>query len=176
YIVLIENEVFLFADATININPDSETLAEIASLTANFAKDLGIEPKIAFLSFSNFGSVRVKEAEKVSEAVKIFKRKYPEIIAEGEMQADTALVPEIIEEFYPFSELKERANILIFPNLDAANISYKILQRLGNAQVIGPILLGTKMATCVLQKGDDVQDIVNMTAVVARDAQKKLKL
>ncbi|MEO0254215.1 MAG: NADP-dependent malic enzyme [candidate division WOR-3 bacterium] len=176
YIVLIENEVFLFADATININPDPETLAEIASLTANFAKDLGIEPKIAFLSFSNFGSVRVKEAEKVSEAVKIFKRKYPNIIAEGEMQADTALVPEIIEEFYPFSELKERANILIFPNLDAANISYKILQRLGNAQVIGPILLGTKMATCVLQKGDDVQDIVNMTAVVARDAQKKLKL
>ncbi|MEO0270165.1 MAG: NADP-dependent malic enzyme [candidate division WOR-3 bacterium] len=176
YILLIEKEVFLFADATININPDSETLAEIASLTANFAKDLGIEPKIAFLSFSNFGSVRVKEAEKVSEAVKIFKRKYPEIIAEGEMQADTALVPEIIEEFYPFSELKERANILIFPNLDAANISYKILQRLGNAQVIGPILLGTKMATCVLQKGDDVQDIVNMTAVVARDAQKKLKL
>ncbi|MEN3043662.1 MAG: NADP-dependent malic enzyme [Candidatus Hydrothermales bacterium] len=175
YVVIVENEVFFFADATVNIDPDSETIAEIAALTANFAKELEIEPKVAFLSFSNFGSVRVKETEKVSEAVKIFKKKYPHIIAEGEMQADTALVPEITEEFYPFSLLKGKANVLIFPNLDSANISYKILQRLGNAQVIGPILLGTKMATCVLQKGDDVQDIVNMTAVVAREAQMKIK-
>ncbi|MEN3045434.1 MAG: NADP-dependent malic enzyme [Candidatus Hydrothermales bacterium] len=175
YIIIVENEVFFFADATVNINPDPETLAEIAILTANFAKDLGVEPKVAFLSFSNFGSVRVKETEKVSEAVRIFRKKYPHIVADGEMQADTALVPEIMEEFYPFSYLKGKANVLIFPNLDSANISYKILQRLGNAQVIGPILLGTKMATCVLQKGDDVQDVVNMTAVVAREAQMKMK-
>jgi len=176
YVVIIKDEVFFFADATININPDPETLAEIAILASNFAKEMGIEPKVAFLSFSNFGSVKAYEAEKVRKTVKIFKEKNPDIKADGEMQADTALVPEIIEEFYPFSELKERANVLIFPNLDSANISYKILQRLGDAQVIGPILLGTKMAVHVLQKGDDVQDIVNMTAVVVRDAQKKSKI
>ncbi len=174
YIVIVEDEVFFFADATININPDSETLAEIALLAANLAKEMGITPKVAFLSFSNFGSVKSKETEKIRKAVRIFKQKAPNVIADGEMQADTALVPQIIKEFYPFSELKERANVLIFPNLDAANISYKILQRLGNAQVIGPILLGTKMAVHVLQKGDDVQDIVNMTAIVVRDAQKKI--
>ena len=172
YIIIVENEAFFFADATINIDPDPETLAEIALLASDFAKDMGVKPKVAFLSFSNFGSVKSKETEKVRKAVEIFKRKAPSIMADGEMQADTALVPEIINKFYPFSELKGRANVLIFPNLDAANISYKIVQRLGNAQAIGPILLGTKMAVHVLQKGDDVQDIVNMTAVVVRDAQK----
>jgi|Deesub1362B_J571_1020462.scaffolds.fasta_scaffold02400_1 malate dehydrogenase (oxaloacetate-decarboxylating)(NADP+) len=172
YIMIVENEAFFFADATINIDPDPETLAEIALIASDFAKDMGVRPKVAFLSFSNFGSVKSKETEKVRKAVEIFKRKAPSIMADGEMQADTALVPEIINKFYPFSELKGRANVLIFPTLDAANIAYKILQRLGNAQAIGPILLGTKMAVHVLQKGDDVQDIVNMTAIVVRDAQK----
>ena len=172
YIIIVENEAFFFADATINIDPDPETLAEIALLASDFAKDMGVKPKVAFLSFSNFGSVKSKETEKVRKAVEIFKRKAPSVMADGEMQADTALVPEIINKFYPFSELKGRANVLIFPNLDAANISYKIVQRLGNAQAIGPIQKKKKMAVHVLQKGDDVQDIVNMTAVVVRDAQK----
>lgn len=173
YIMITEEGVFFFADATLNINPDAKTLAEIALLTAKFVKGMGIEPKVAFLSYSNFGSVDNEETRKIREAVEIFREKAPSIIADGEMQADTALVTEIISEFYPFSKLRERANVLIFPNLDSANISYKILQRLGKAQSIGPVILGTEMAVHVLQKGDDVQDIVNMTAIVVRDAQIK---
>jgi malate dehydrogenase (oxaloacetate-decarboxylating)(NADP+) len=175
YIILKEDEVFFFADATLNIEPDAETLADIAILSSKFAKELGVSPKVAFLSFSNFGSVKSEKVKKIQNAVKIFKEKIKDIPAEGDVQADTALSPEIIKEFYPFSELKEKANVLIFPDLDSANIAYKLLDKIGDCQVIGPVLLGTKLAAHVLQKGDDVEDIVHMTAIVARDAQKKIQ-
>lgn len=169
YIMIVGKKVFLFTDATVNINPSSEDLAEIACLAANYARQLGIEPRVALLSFSNFGSTPHPLSEKVSRAVNIIREKCPDFAFDGEMQADTAVVSEIIESRYPFSLVKD-ANVLVFPSLEAANIAYKLLARLGNAQAIGPILLGVGAPVHVLQTGDEVRDIVNMAAVAVMDA------
>ena len=169
YIMIVEDRVYLFTDATVNIDPTAEDLAEIACLAANFAKRLELEPRVAFLSFSNFGSTPHPLSEKVQRAVKIVRERCPDFVYDGEMQADTAVVPEIVEERYPFSQVKD-ANVLVFPSLESANIAYKLLARLGNAKAIGPILLGMGAPVHVLQTGDEVNNIVQIAAVAVMDA------
>jgi malate dehydrogenase (oxaloacetate-decarboxylating)(NADP+) len=169
YIMIVNNRTYLFTDATVNIDPSAEDLAEIACLSADFARQLGLEPRVALLSFSNFGSTPHPLSEKVRKAVEIIKSKCPDFAVDGEMQADTAVVPELIKERYPFSEVED-ANVLVFPSLEAANIAYKLLARLGNAQAIGPILLGVGAPVHVIQTGDEVRDIVNIAAVAVMDA------
>lgn len=125
------------------------------------------------LSFSNFGSSRHPQADKVRRAVERVKALRPELIVDGEMQADSAVVPEILENLFPFSNLQERANVLIFPDLNSANIAYKLLARLGGAEAIGPILLGMDKPVHVLQRGSSAADIVNLTAIAVVDAQRR---
>ncbi|MBI1938504.1 MAG: phosphate acetyltransferase [Ignavibacteriales bacterium] len=170
YIVIIKRRVFFFADTTVNVDPTAEQLAEIAISAAESAKQFDIVPKIAMLSFSNFGSALYPQSIKVANAVKIVKETRPDLIIDGEMQADTAVVPERLEKEFPFSTLKGSANVLIFPNLEAGNIAYKLFQRLTDATVIGPVLLGMKKPVHVIQRGDTVRDIVNMTAVAVVEA------
>ncbi len=165
YIVMTKKDVFFFADTTVNVNPTAEELAEIAISTADAAQAFDVEPKVAMLSFSNFGSTKYAESIKVSQAVKIVKKLRPNLIIDGEMQADTAVVPEILQDVFPFSNLKTRANVLIFPDLNSGNIAYKLMARIGQATVIGPILMGMKKSVHVLQRGATVDDIINMTAV-----------
>src|SRR5204862_4264724 len=151
-----------------------EQLAQIAYAAARIVRTtLGIEPRVAMLSFSNFGSVRHPEAEKVARAVQILREMDPTLVVDGEMQADTAVEPQILRRDYPFSALKEKANVLIFPNLSAGNIAYKLLEHLGGATAIGPILVGMRRPVHVLERGADVQDIVNMSAVAVVDAQER---
>jgi malate dehydrogenase (oxaloacetate-decarboxylating)(NADP+) len=169
YIMIVNDRVYLFTDATVNIDPSAEDLAEIAMLAADFARHLEIEPRVALLSFSNFGSTPHPHSDKVRRALELIRAKRPLLWVDGEMQADTAVVPEIIDERYPFSQVKD-ANVLVFPSLEAANIAYKLLARLGNAQAIGPILLGVGAPVHVLQTGDDVNDIVHIAAVAVMDA------
>jgi len=174
YIMIVNDRTYLFTDATVNIDPSAEDLAEIACLAADFARQLGLEPRVALLSFSNFGSSPHPLSNKIRKAVELLKSKCPDLKVDGEMQADTAVVPEIIEERYPFSQVKD-ANVLVFPSLEAANIAYKLLARLGNAQAIGPILLGVGAPMHVLQRGDEVRDIVNIAAVAVIDAMNREK-
>ena len=172
YMLVFERNVVFCADTTINIDPTAEQLAQIGYAAARISRTMvGIEPRIAFLSFSNFGSVRHPETEKMARAVQLLRQRDPSLVVDGEMQADTALVPEILRRDYPFSTLKEEANILIFPNLSAGNIAYKLLNHLGGATAIGPILVGMRRPVHVLERGADVQDIVNMAAVAVIDAQ-----
>jgi malate dehydrogenase (oxaloacetate-decarboxylating)(NADP+) len=165
-------QLYFLADTTVNIEPTAEDLAEIAMLAAETARGFDIEPRVAMLSFSNFGSVRHPLAEKVRRAAEIVRERVPGLMIDGEMQADTAVVPRIIEERHPFSYLKGGANVLIFPNLEAGNIAYKLLQRIGGAEAIGPILMGLSKPVHVLQRDDEVDDIVKMTAIAVVDAQK----
>ncbi len=160
---------YLFTDATVNIEPSAEDLAAIACLAADFARRLGLEPRVALLSFSNFGSTRHPVAEKVRRAVGLVRERCPELPVDGEMQADTAVMPELVDERFPFSQVRD-ANVLVFPSLDAANVAYKLLARLGGAEAIGPILLGMGAPVHVLQAGDDVRDIVDIAAVAVMDA------
>jgi malate dehydrogenase (oxaloacetate-decarboxylating)(NADP+) len=169
YIIIVNNKVYLFTDATVNIDPQPEDLAEIACLSAGFARELGIEPRVALLSFSNFGSTPHPLTLKVQKALELIRARCPDFAVDGEMQADTAVVPEIVENRYPFSQVKD-ANVLVFPSLEAANIAYKLLAELGGAQAIGPILLGMGAPIHVLQTGAEVRDIVNIAAVAAMDA------
>ena len=168
YIMIVEDQVYLFTDATVNIEPTAEDLAEIASLAADFAKRLEIDPRVAFLSFSNFGSTPHPLSDKVRRAVELTKTHRPDLNVDGEMQADTAVVADIIENRYPFSAVKD-ANVLVFPSLKSANIAYKLLARLGKAKAIGPILLGMGAPVHVLQTGDDVNAIVQIASVAVMD-------
>ncbi|MCD6291166.1 MAG: NADP-dependent malic enzyme [Anaerolineae bacterium] len=172
YIMVVRDRVYFFTDATVNIDPSAEELAEIAILAADLARQFDIEPRIAMLSFSNFGSTPHPFAQKVKEAVKIVRERRPDLRVDGEMQADTAVVPEIIDERYPFSRVRD-ANVLVFPDLEAANVAYKLLQRLGGAEAIGPILMGTGRPVHVLQTGDEVKDIVRVAAMAVVDAQRR---
>ncbi|MBN1302992.1 MAG: NADP-dependent malic enzyme [Anaerolineales bacterium] len=169
YLVIVDDRVYLFTDATVNIDPSPEDLAEIACLSAKFARQLEIEPRVAFLSFSNFGSSPHPLSNKVHKAVELVKARRPDFDVDGEMQADTAVVPEIIDERYPFSQVRD-ANVLVFPSLESANIAYKLVDRIGNAKVIGPILLGVGAPIHVLQTGAEVNDIVQMAAVAVMDS------
>lgn len=169
YIMIFDEKVYLFTDATVNIDPTADDLAEIAILAADYAKKIELDPHVAFLSFSNFGSTPHPLSDKVRKAVALVKSRRPDLRVDGEMQADTAVVSEIAEERYPFSAVKD-ANVLVFPSLESANIAYKLLARLGNAKAIGPILLGVGAPVHVLQTGDDVNAIVQIASVAVMDA------
>lgn len=170
YMMVFNKGVYFLADTTVTIDPTAEELAETAILAAEKVRMLDIEPRISMLSFSNFGSVNHPHALKVKRAVEIVKERAPDLIVEGEMQSDTAVVPELLDGF-TFSKLKTPANILIFPDLNAGNICYKLLHHLGGAEAIGPILMGMNKPVHVLQRGDSVDDIVKMAALAVVDAQ-----
>ena len=172
YLLTFKNRVVFIADATVNQNPDAAILAEIAEHTASLAGEFNVEPRVAMLSYSNFGSVDNEGTRKPREAARILReRDDVDFPVDGEMQADTAVVEEILNGTYEFSELEEPANVLIFPNLEAGNIGYKLLQRLGGAEAIGPMLVGMDKPVHVLQRGDEVKDIVNLAGVAVVDAQ-----
>ncbi|HKE28891.1 MAG TPA: NADP-dependent malic enzyme [Bryobacteraceae bacterium] len=166
-----KGDIYFLADATVNIEPTAEDLAEIAIMASEKARRFNQEPRVAMLSFSNFGSTRHPWAEKVRTAVEIVRQRAPGLMVDGEMQADTAVVPQIIEETYPFSTLRGGANVLVFPNLEAGNIAYKLLQRIGGAELIGPLVTGLAKPVHVLQRGSEVTDIVHVAAVAVVDAQ-----
>ena len=170
YIVIAKKDTYFFADCTVNVNPTAEQLAEIAISAADTVRAFDVIPKVGMLSFSNFGSAPYPESLKVKEAVKLVKSMRPNLIIDGEMQADTAVVPEILDKIFPFTELKGGANVLVFPSLDAANIAYKLMARIGQATVIGPILMGMRKPVHVLQRGATVDDIYNMTAIAVVEA------
>jgi malate dehydrogenase (oxaloacetate-decarboxylating)(NADP+) len=174
YIMIVGRRTYLFTDATVNIEPTTEDLADIAFLAADFARQLQIEPRVALLSFSNFGSTPHPLSEKVRRAVELIRERGADFPVDGEMQADTAVVTDLIDQRYPFSQVRD-ANVLVFPSLEAANIAYKLVARLGNAQAIGPILLGVGAPIHVLQTGDDVRNIVNIAAVAVMDADNRKK-
>ncbi|HVJ09662.1 MAG TPA: NADP-dependent malic enzyme [Acidisarcina sp.] len=167
-------KLYFFADCTVNIEPSAEDLAEIAISAAETARHFDVEPRVALLSFSNFGSSRHESSERVRRAVEIIRSRSPQLMVDGEMQADTAVRPERIEETYPFSTLHGGANVLIFPSLDAANIAYKLLASMGGAQLLGPILMGLARPVHVLQRDSSVSDIVNLAALAVVEAQEKL--
>jgi len=169
-IVVLKDRVLFFADCTLNIEPSAEDLAEIAIHASEIAQYFEIEPRIAMLSYSNFAG-RHESPLKMKHAAEIVKDKYPHIIIDGEMQADTAVEPHIIAEQFPFSEIKKGANILIFPDLNSGNISYKLLQRLGNAEILGPFLLGLRKPAHTMQRSCSVNDIVNTVALTALQVQ-----
>jgi len=173
YMLVFEKHIVFCADTTVNIDPTAEQLAQIGYAASRIVRTFGITPRLAMLSFSNFGSVRHPDAEKVARAVQILRQRDRTLVVDGEMQADTALDEEILRESYPFAALEEPANVLIFPNLSAGNIAYKLLNHLGGATAIGPILVGMRRPVHVLEKGADVQEIVNMAAVAVVDAQER---
>lgn len=173
YLIKNKAKMYFLADTTVNINPTSEELADITLQTAEFAKYFDIVPKVALLSYSNFGSSKGETPEKVRAALQIIREKDPTLIVDGEMQADTAVVPELMERAFPFSTLKGGANVLIFPNLSAGNIAYKLLNRVGGTGVVGPILLGLNKPINILQRDDEVDQIIDIIALTAMDAQKK---
>lgn len=173
YMLIIKDKIYFLADTTVNIDPTADELAEIAMLSAEVAKRFHVEPRIAMIAFSNFGSTKHPSLDKIKEAVQLVKLREPSMMIDGEMQADTAVTPEILEKEYPFSTLKGSANILIFPELQSANAAYKLLSRLGGAEAIGPILMGMRKPVHVLQHGSEVKDIVNMAAIAAVEAQEK---
>jgi len=169
YMVITPHDVKFLADTTINIDPDAETLAETAILSADLVRDLGIEPRVAMLSFSNFGDAPHPSSIKVSRATSAVKAARPDLTIDGEMQADVALVEEARKP-YPFSALRKNANILIFPNLDSGNVAYKLLAATGRGTVIGPLVLGMNKPVNVLQQGASVDTIVHMTSITVTQA------
>lgn len=172
YMMLFKDRIFFFADTTVNIEPSASDLADIAICAAEEARFFDVEPKVAMLSFSNFGSNHHPLSSKVREAVKIVKERRPDIVIDGEMQADTAVVPELMEETFPFCEIKGGANVLVFPDLQSANICYKLMQRVGGAEAIGPILVGMNKPINVLQRSADVDEIVNMAMITVLEIRK----
>ncbi|MHB1844304.1 MAG: NADP-dependent malic enzyme [Deltaproteobacteria bacterium] len=171
YLCIFKHGFKLLADCTVNVDPTAEELAEIAARTADVARYFDVVPRVALLSHSNYGSSSAPTARKVRRAVELLKERRPELAVDGEMQVDAAVVPEIQKDLYPFSTLGGEANVLVFPNLDAANIGYKLLWRLGGAEVVGPILMGMQRPVNVLQTGASVRDIVNLATVTALRAQ-----
>ncbi len=169
-IILLQDRFIMLADTTVNMNPSAEDLATIALQVARVAEYFKIEPRIAMLSYSNF-SGKPGTPEKMKKAVELVKVKRPDIMIDGDMQADTAVNSEILERIFPFSELKDGANILIFPNLESSNIAYKLLQQLGKGEVIGPFLLGVKKSANVLQRTTTVDSIVNSVVLTALESQ-----
>lgn len=174
YVVLTKQGPYFFADTTINQSPTAEDLVDIALLTHNAVKEFNIEPRIAMLSYSNFGSVSGGSPSVVSEAVSILHKEYPEIVVDGDVQANFAVNPKLLREQFPFTKLGSKgANVLVFPNLSSGNISYKLLQEMSGLEVIGPVLLGMKKSVHIMQLGASVREIVNMTTIAVVDAQIK---
>jgi malate dehydrogenase (oxaloacetate-decarboxylating)(NADP+) len=166
-------DMYFLADCTVNIEPSAEDLAEIAICAAQTARRFNVTPRVAMLSFSNFGSTKHPLTEKVRRAVQLAQQADPTLMIDGEMMADTALAPEIIEQTYPFSCLRGGANVLVFPDLTSANTCYKLLRRIGGAETIGPILMGMSKPVHVLQRGAEVEEVVNIAAIAVVDAQER---
>ncbi len=171
YMLIFKNEVKFITDATVNFDPTAEQLAEIAILAAEKVRSFDIQPRIAMLSFSNFGSTLHPSAQKMAKAAELVKKRAPQLMVDGEIMADAAVSPDILEALYPFSTLKGGANLLVMPNLESANIAYKLLAKLGGAELYGPMLLGMRKPVYLLIPGNEVTDIVNVTAMAVRDAQ-----
>lgn len=171
FFMVMESRLLLFADCAVNIDPNSHDLADIAIDTAETAKRFGIEPRVAMLSFSTNGSAKHPMVDKVREAIQLIHDRRPDLIIDGEMQVDAALVPEIAARKYPNSKIKGDANILIFPDLQAGNIAYKLVERLAKAKAIGPILQGLKKPVNDLSRGCSAEDIADLAAFTACEAQ-----
>lgn len=176
YVIMTQNGPIFIADTTINISPDAQQLADITELTADSVQRLGIKPNVAMLSYSNFGSTNDVNSKKVRNAVRILKDRRPDIIVDGEVQANFAMNKEALADKFPFSELaNKQVNVLIFPNLESGNIAYKLMQELAGFETVGPILVGLKKTIHILQLGASVNDIVNMTTLAVADAHNKQK-
>ncbi len=174
YVVILGGTPYFFTDCAVNIEPTSEQLVEIAEAAVDTAMiAFNRQPRVAFISYSDFGSAKGEEPDRVRAATLMFRRRRPDIPVDGEMQADTAVVDELIRARRPGGPLTRAASVLVFPNLTAANASYKLLNRLANAEVIGPILSGLSKAVHVLQRDAEVSDVVNLTAIAVADAQRK---
>ena len=171
YMLEHQHQLYFLTDCVVNITPDARDLSRIALLAATEARRLQIEPRIAMLSFSNFGSVRVPETEKVGKAVEMVMEQYPDLMIDGPVQADVALDPEFLREHYPFSKLTKRPNVLVFPSLEAGNAALKLLRKLSNANSIGPILTGLRKPVHLVIRGAEVRNIINLTAIATVDAQ-----
>jgi malate dehydrogenase (oxaloacetate-decarboxylating)(NADP+) len=175
-VMMTQRGPLFLSDTAININPSAEDLAKIAYMTSKVCKMFGVDPVIAMTSYSNFGSSNHPNATKVNKAVKILHETYPDMVVDGEVQTDFALNPEMLQDIFPFSKLAGRkVNTLVFPNLDAANITYKLLKELNKAESIGPIMIGMKKPIHILQLDASVDEIVNMAAVAVIDAQQREK-
>lgn len=166
-----DERLLFFADCAIMISPDAKDMADIALDTAETARKFGVEPKVAMLSFSTHGSAKHPEVDKVKEATAIVKSRDPNLIVEGEIQVDAALVPDVCERKFPGSKLKGDANVLIFPDLNSGNMAYKLVERLAKSKAVGPILQGLKKPVNDLSRGCSVQDIVDVTAITVVEAQ-----
>ena len=175
YLMILKGRTLLLADTTVNFHPSSEDLAEIAVLASEKAAFFDISPRIAMVSFSNFGSTNHPDAKVVEEAVKLSRIKKPDLVIDGEMQVDTALSEEIMKRLYPFSRLGGAANVLIFPNLDAGNAAFKLLERAGGAKAVGPLLMGLSKPFNVLQRSSDMENAVNVIAITVAQAQELAK-
>ncbi len=174
YMLALPNrQLLFFADTAVNIDPDADALAEIAVLTAGFVEELGLKPRIAMISFSNFGSASHEETKKVRAAVKLVRERRPDLEVDGEMQADTAVNWSTLSTTYPFTELTGPANVLVFPTLTAANVSYKLLDELSDAEAIGPVLLGMSRPVNFLQRGATVDDVINLVTLACVDSQSR---
>jgi malate dehydrogenase (oxaloacetate-decarboxylating)(NADP+) len=171
YLMISKNHTMLFADTTVNIDPGPEDLAEIALLSAEMALFFDMPPRVAMLSFSNFGSVAHPESNKMVAALEIARRRRPDLVIDGEMQADMAVVDELLQESFPFNRLGRGANVLVFPSLAAGNIAYKLLDRLGGAKAVGPLLMGLSKPFNVLQRNTDMENVVNVLAITVAQAQ-----
>jgi len=172
-LVITKDRVVFFADGSVNVEPSAEQLAEIAQLGAATAEWMGFKPVVALLSFQNYGSVRDEHTLRVAAAVRIARERWPKLNIDGEMQADLALDAAKRHARYPWSETREDANVLIFPNLDAAHIGTRLMSALGQASVVGPILMGMKSPVNSLQSTASVEDIVNLSAITVLQAQKE---
>ncbi len=172
YLMLFKNRSCLLADTNVNIAPDAETLAEIAILAAEMAAFFNMEPRVAMLSYSNFGSVRDGNTRKVAKAVEIARRCRPELLIDGEMQADTAVASDILDGQFPFNRLGRPANVLIFPELSSGNTAYKLLDRLGGAKAVGPLLMGISKPFNVLQRNTDMENAANVIAITVAQTQR----
>lgn len=172
YILFTKNGPFFFADTTVNVNPSAQDIVDITALVAKIVNRFRIVPRVALLSYSNFGSSEGEDAIKMREATRMLHEQYPEIIVDGEIQANFALNRELRDEIFPFSELaRKNTNTLIFPNLSSGNIAYKLMQEMGGTESIGPILLGMKKPVHILQLGSSVREIINMVTIAVTDAQ-----
>jgi malate dehydrogenase (oxaloacetate-decarboxylating)(NADP+) len=169
YMMVVNGRVLFISDVAVNIDPDAETLADIAILTADEARHFGLDPNVAIVSFSNFGSVHHPEAAKASRAVELVRQRRPDIMIDGEMQADVAVSPEKRRDLFPFCTLKGPANVLVFSRLDGANAAYKMLASLGDVEAIGPILMGMRKPVHLLQPISEAIDVVNMVSIAALD-------
>jgi malate dehydrogenase (oxaloacetate-decarboxylating)(NADP+) len=174
YMMITSKGPVFFGDTTVNVNPTVQELVDITVLIEHSVRQFNVSPRVGILSYSNFGSNDGPIPEKTREAVRILHDKYPDMVVDGDMQANFALNPELLSDNFPFSTLVGRpANTLIFPNLESGNIAYKLLQEIGGAEAVGPILLGLKKPVHVLQLGSSVREIVNMVTIAVVNAQEK---